>query len=139
MATTNESAEKHKCVARLSAGHGAFWGLPCGDPAGYEHDGKYYCKTHYPPTFEATKRIKLLEWKVDLRSRIAPIDAADDELAAMRKDAARYRWLRDTGWAEPAIYATGPKEWGTKGIALLHREHLDGVIDGAIEESKSGA
>lgn len=47
-------------------------------------------------------------------------------------DADRYRWLRGNGWGESAIYATGPKEWGVNGIALLCGDQLDGVIDGAI-------
>ena len=56
---------------------------------------------------------------------------------ALEKDAARYRWLAGNGWAEPAIYATGPREWGANGVALLAGPHLDAVIDGAISEAKA--
>lgn len=59
-----------------------------------------------------------------------------DECEMLRKDAARYRWLAGNGWADAAFYATGPKEWGVGGVALLSGPQLDAAIDAAMQEQQ---
>ena len=61
------------------------------------------------------------------------------EFEALRKDAERYRWLAGNGWAEPALYATGPRGWGANGVALLAGPQLDDAIDGAMDEQQKSA
>lgn len=58
-------------------------------------------------------------------------------MAVLRKDAERYRWLREGGWKEPALYATGPMAWGTAGIALFGGDALDSMIDAALVDAVS--
>lgn len=69
-------------------------------------------------------------------SDVQYLRADSDELVALRKDAERYRWLSGNGWADPAFYAIGPREWGCNGIALLAGPQLDAALDGAMAESK---
>lgn len=37
--------------------------LPCIKEAVLEHNGKYYCKTHHPPTVEAKQKKKMDKWR----------------------------------------------------------------------------
>ena len=118
MATKNESAEigtvKPKCNARVVS-PGGYWGHACGKTATYEESGTFYCKTHHPPTVEAKRDAKHAKWNAEFDARMAKVKAVDDEfaslrksvrsgegewighkeLAAMRKDAARYLKWRD--------------------------------------------
>ena len=43
---------EHKCKGRIYQGPG-FGFKPCGKNAAYEHDGKWFCGTHHPPTSKA--------------------------------------------------------------------------------------
>ena len=97
MTTAKEPTEKHKCEALLSSGPGTFRRFPCGRPAAYEHDGAHYRKTHHPPNREAKSMARQAKWSVEFDAALAKSKAADDELAAMRKHARLYLWLRDIG------------------------------------------
>lgn len=70
--------------------------------------------------------------QMELTQVRAYANTLNERCIADTPDAERYRWLRGNGWAESAIYATGPKECGANGVALLCGDQLDGVIDGAI-------
>ena len=96
MATKNESAEigtvKPKC-GKLIFPPGGYYGAPCGKTATYEDRGAHYCKTHHPPTVEAKRAASYAKIVDKLHGQISASKAAADELAAMRKDAARYlKW-----------------------------------------------
>ena len=60
--------------------------------------------------------------------------SAEERLSKLEADAKRYRWLSGNGWADPAFYATGPREWGANGVALLAGPQLDAAIDAAMAE-----
>ena len=111
---------------------GAYRSVACGLGAKYEHEGKAYCKTHHPPTVRAKRDAKNAAFNSKWEQQQARESAAIAVREALRKDAERYRWLRGNGWADATIYATGPKEWGANGVALLCGDQLDSVIDGAI-------
>jgi hypothetical protein len=44
-----EMSEQHQCVGQVF-GAGNYFGRMCGRTAKYEHNGKWYCKMHHPPT-----------------------------------------------------------------------------------------
>ena len=97
MATKTESEEigaiKPKC-GKLIYPPGGYYGVPCGKTATYEEGGAYYCKTHHPPNVEAKQAAKHAKWDAEFAASLFASKAADDELAAMRKNAARYLKVR---------------------------------------------
>ena len=136
MATNNEPAEigtvKPKCNARVTP-PGSFWGVACGKTATYEEGGVLYCKTHHPPTRAAKRAAKRAEQNARFSASMAASKAVVDELAAMRKDAARYRWLEEqcvSGVLTVAsVHAFGIDPWSG--------DDLTGKIDAAM--AKPGA
>jgi len=52
----------HKCEADV-------WGThrytKCGKTAAHEHEGKWYCKTHHPPTVKAKREARNARWKAE--------------------------------------------------------------------------
>ena len=74
--------------------------------------------------------------RAKVQAQALQILALTGEVAELAADAGRFRWLAGNGWAEPAIYATGPREWGANGVALLAGPQLADCIDGAMAESK---
>lgn len=129
MATKTESAEigvfKPKC-GKLIYSPGAYYGAPCGKTAAYEEAGAYYCKRHHPPTVKAKKKARDAAWNAKYDLRAENIKSEADELAAMRKDAARYRKLRDGTKTRLRVWlpnegdagATGPFEFQSLDAAL---------------------
>ncbi len=65
------------------------------------------------------------------------IHAAADEIEALRKDAERYRWLRDDGDgpanAIAAAVAEGDNEHGGEYVSWLYGDELDAAIDAAMK------
>jgi hypothetical protein len=56
----------------------------CGRTAQYEHLGKWYCKTHHPPTVWAKREARSAEWDKEFAARqlaIKEAQAAKDEAA----------------------------------------------------------
>ena len=90
MATKNESAEK--CKAQIYAGRGMHY-YSCGRAAKFEHDGAHYCKTHHPPNVKSKRIAKHAKLISAIEQECQAYKSADDELAAMRKNAELYRWL----------------------------------------------
>ena len=98
MATKNESdigTFKPKCGKLIYPPGGYLYGSPCGKTATYEHEGASYCKTHHPPTVEAKRAAKHAKRNAEFDAVTERHKAAADELAAMRKNAARYLQWRD--------------------------------------------
>lgn len=58
MKTTDE--KQHTCCGRIVPRDtwGSFHTYSCGKPAPLEHEGKWYCKMHHPPTAGARKAAK---------------------------------------------------------------------------------
>lgn len=54
-------SEKHTCCARIYTGY--ISSHACGKKAAYEHKGKWYCKTHHPPTVQAKSEARYEKWK----------------------------------------------------------------------------
>lgn len=58
--------EKHTCSGSVWDNH---WSYPCGKSANYEHDGKFYCKTHHPPTVKAKREAQNVKWEAESREQ----------------------------------------------------------------------
>ncbi len=80
------SKAEHTCEKRVFTNHHR--GL-CGRGARYEHEGRWYCKTHHPPTIEAKNKARLEKWKCKwaaknkARERDKNINTRRDELEAL--------------------------------------------------------
>lgn len=55
-------SEKHTCCAKIYTG---YWSKTCGKGAAYEHEGKWYCKTHHPPTVKAKDEARTAKWQAE--------------------------------------------------------------------------
>tara|TARA_R110000868_G_scaffold362022_1_gene624065 strand:- start:194 stop:433 length:240 start_codon:yes stop_codon:yes gene_type:complete len=66
----------------------------------------------------------------------APIDA-HEEIALLREDAERYRWLREQHWDDSVLcVTTHPKQNLRLGAYCPSGELLDAAIDAAIKDKK---
>ena len=81
---------EHKCEGKVW-GHTKY--LPCGKTARYEHEGRWYCKRHHPPTVEAKLDARNKKWEEDSRSRLQAIKEANEARAEMQRRAAAYDGL----------------------------------------------
>jgi hypothetical protein len=66
---------EHTCVGRI---WGGFSYYSCGKKAKHEHEGKWYCKTHHPPTVQAKTDARNERWEkqfAEQRERIAQQEA----------------------------------------------------------------
>ncbi len=73
---------KHTCEKRvygssMFVGPGHLHGVS----AKYEHEGKWYCKTHHPPTVKAKANEESCKWRAERNAE----DAARAKGAAIRK------------------------------------------------------
>ncbi len=72
-------SEKHTCCARIYSGY--LSSHACGKGAAYEHEGKWYCKTHHPPTAKAKNEARNAKWQAELDEKRAREKAAADAAA----------------------------------------------------------
>jgi hypothetical protein len=66
---------EHTCIGKVWGGYSS---NSCGKKAKHEHNGKWYCKTHHPPTVEAKKEARNERWEkqfAEQRERIAQQEA----------------------------------------------------------------
>ena len=74
---------KHTCEGHVFSN---YWSRPCGKSAAHEHEGRWYCKTHHPPTVAAKSaaRSELLQakWDAEREAARAKRLAADEQSAA---------------------------------------------------------
>ena len=59
-------AETHQCVKRVWS---QYHDYPCGKNATLEHEGKWYCKTHHPPTVAAKDAARDAKWRAESAAR----------------------------------------------------------------------
>jgi len=73
--------EQHKCCVKVGRGFGFY---TCSKTAKYEHLGKWYCKTHHPPTVWEKREARNAEWNKEFAARqlaVKEAQAAKDEAA----------------------------------------------------------
>lgn len=81
-------SEKHKCCANAWKG----WlcgNQPCGKSALHEHDGKWYCKKHHPPSVRAKEEARRAKWNAE----VAEILRKDHAAAEQKRRADAYEGL----------------------------------------------
>ena len=97
---------EHTCIGRV---WGGFSPYSCGKKAKHEHEGKWYCKTHHPPTVQAKKeaRIERREKQfAEQRERLAQKEA---QRAEQRRRADLYPELLEAlRWTARALHAEHP-------------------------------
>ena len=81
---------EHKCEGKVW-GHTKY--LPCGKTARYEHEGRWYCKRHHPPTVQAKLDARNKKWEEDSKSRLQAAKEANEARAEMQRRAAAYDGL----------------------------------------------
>lgn len=57
---------EHKCVKVMWGGVAA---VSCGRSGKYEHEGKWYCKQHHPPTLKAKDEARREKWRQEVEDR----------------------------------------------------------------------
>jgi hypothetical protein len=94
----------HKCEGRVYQGPG-FGFRACGKNAAHEHEGKWFCKTHYPPNILAKDEARDAKWKAEWNARRKAADVADSAKVEVYRRADCYPDLLD---ALIAAYAYVP-------------------------------
>ena len=112
--------EQHKCCVKVGRGFGFY---TCSKTAKYEHLGKWYCKTHHPPTVWEKREARNAEWNKEFAARqlaIKEAQAAKDEAA--RRAALYPELLEALRWIERRC----PAQLLLKD---LHRIHMEAAHD----------
>ena len=81
---------EHKCEGKIW-GHTKY--LPCSKTARYEHEGRWYCKRHHPPTVQEKLDARHKKWEEDSKSRLQAVKEANEARAEMQRKAAAYDGL----------------------------------------------
>ena len=81
---------EHKCEGKIW-GHTKY--LPCGKTARHEHEGRWYCKRHHPPTVQAKLDARNKKFEEDWESRLQAAKEANEARAEMQRKAAAYDGL----------------------------------------------
>jgi hypothetical protein len=79
--------EQHKCCGMVG---NVFARYTCGRTAQYEHLGKWYCKTHHPPTVWAKREARSAEWNKEFAARQLAIKEAQAAKVEAARRAALY-------------------------------------------------
>lgn len=87
-------AIKHKCCKLIWAS-GSYYGYPCGKGAAFEHEGKWYCKTHHPPTVKAKNEAYSAKLDSEFAAKRAQEKAAIDAAAEQKRKADAYDQLAE--------------------------------------------
>ena len=74
---------------------------------------------------------------LDLEDLTEGYPGARAELEALRRDAERYRWLRDTHPADEGLWVAMGKPYAPPGIACWRHADLDAAIDVEIAAAKA--
>ena len=81
---------EHKCEGKVWC-HTKY--LHCGKTARYEHEGRWYCKRHHPPTVQAKLDARNKKFEEDWKSRLQAAKEANEARAEMQRKAAAYDGL----------------------------------------------
>jgi hypothetical protein len=88
---------EHFCKARVWGGYSS---NSCGKKAKHEHEGKWYCKTHHPPTVQAKKEARAERWEKEWAERQERIAQQEAQQAEQKRRADLYpellealRWI----------------------------------------------
>ena len=85
--------EQHKCAGSVWSSSLLRGYRACDKTARYEHDGKWYCKTHHPPHGEEKRRAYHAKWEAKFDAERAQREQRERERAEMQRKAAAYDGL----------------------------------------------
>jgi hypothetical protein len=127
---------------------GRFWQIGCGSQAiGATHSASKKQNPEYAAMFEANARYIAAANPAALLDMVAEVEqlravnfdlhagqqAMEEELGALRKDAYRYRWLRDKSEAVHSFYLSVPI-WFKN--VIFQRADVDSAIDNAMAQEQ---
>jgi hypothetical protein len=123
--------EQHKCVGRTYNGYRF---LMCGVGAKHEHNGKWYCKTHHPPTVEQKRAEKQAQYERKYEAKELARDAEIAERNEMKRRADLYPELLEAlkeldSWLVCACIAT-PEDMAQS------FPHMQQVVSAAIAKAE---
>ena len=81
---------EHKCAGEV---WDRFHFRPCDRAGSYEHEGRWYCKPHHPPTEQAKRDARDKKFREDFESRQQASREAEKAHAEMQRKAAAYDGL----------------------------------------------
>lgn len=99
--------------------------------------GKRNPKWHYQESFPHAENRKVEEiGRLEKLISLSDYESLQAECEKLRKDAARYRWLRDSciDNSESAYIGVWHEESGRYVDTFIDREAIDAAIDAAIQE-----
>ena len=104
---------EHKCAGEV---WDRFHFRPCDRAGSYEHEGRWYCKPHHPPTEQAKRDARDKKFREDFESRQQASREAEKAHAEMQRKAAAYDGLiaqRDAllEALKEIVAATDSDEW----------------------------
>ncbi len=79
-------SEQHQCVGQVF-GAGNYFGRMCGRTAKYEHNGKWYCKMHHPPTVKQKQEEKHVAFEREWAAQRAANERAEAARAETKRRA----------------------------------------------------
>ena len=79
-------SEQHQCVGQVF-GAGNYFGPMCGRTAKYEHNGKWYCKMHHPPTVKQKQEEKHAAFEREWAAQRAANERAEADRAETKRRA----------------------------------------------------
>jgi hypothetical protein len=77
----------HKCEGVL---FGRYGNNQCAKNAAYEHEGKWFCKTHHPPTREAKSEARTADWQAKWNAQAEASNAKSAAQAEQKRRADCY-------------------------------------------------
>ena len=78
---------EHTCQGQV---FGHYRMVSCGKKAGHEHEGRWFCKTHHPPTIEEKRAAKTAKWNAEWDAKMAREKKAKEDKAEMERKAAMF-------------------------------------------------
>lgn len=81
--------EQHRCDEKVWRGVMVPF-HPCQKKGTLQHDGRWYCKTHHPPTVAAKKAARHAAWEAEFKAKQDAMAAARAERAEIERRAALY-------------------------------------------------
>lgn len=78
---------EHKCQGQV---FGHYRMHLCGKKAGHEHEGRWFCKTHHPPTIKEKRAVHAAKWDAEWDAKTAREKKAREDKAEMERKAAMY-------------------------------------------------
>lgn len=87
--------EKRECVGRVNGEgrYGSFNRRYCDKNATLEHDGKWYCKLHHPPTVKAKSAARMEAYRDRVRAEVSAVREKREAAAEVQRKAAAYNRL----------------------------------------------